>query len=42
MYLFCFRAAAYTKLFQHEQAVEDCKEALHLDPDYGKAYGRMG
>lgn len=37
-----FRAAAYTKLENHNQAISDCKEALRIDPTYGKAYGRMG
>lgn len=36
------RAAALSKLGKHEKAVKDCKEALDLDPKYGKAYGRMG
>jgi len=26
----------------HYAAVEDCKRAIDMDPNYGKAYGRMG
>lgn len=39
---FCNRAAAYSKLERHQDAVEDCKIALQMDPSYGKAFGRMG
>lgn len=39
---FCNRAAAYSKLEQHDKAVEDSKCAIQLDPNYGKAYGRLG
>lgn len=39
---FCNRAAAYSKLDRHRDAVEDCKVALQLDPSYSKAFGRMG
>jgi len=38
----CNRAAAYSKLNQHQNAVEDCKSALKIDPNYTKAHGRMG
>ncbi|CAB3990928.1 Small glutamine-rich tetratricopeptide repeat-containing beta [Paramuricea clavata] len=38
----CNRAAACSKLGKNEEAVKNCKEALELDPKYGKAYGRMG
>lgn len=38
----CNRAAAYSKLGNHQKAIEDCQKALSLDPNYGKAYGRMG
>ncbi|KAK3736600.1 hypothetical protein QZH41_006361 [Actinostola sp. cb2023] len=38
----CNRAAAYSKLAEHQKAVDDCKRALKLDPKYSKAYGRMG
>ncbi|XP_075985039.1 small glutamine-rich tetratricopeptide repeat-containing protein beta-like [Anticarsia gemmatalis] len=39
---FCNRAAAHFKLGQHEAAVADCMAALALQPDYGKAHGRLG
>lgn len=40
--LYCNRAAAYTRLSEHDKAVADCKLALVYNPQYGKAYGRMG
>jgi small glutamine-rich tetratricopeptide repeat-containing protein alpha len=39
---FCNRAAAYSKLEQHDLSIQDCRAALALDPQYAKAYGRMG
>jgi len=39
---FCNRAAAYGKVEQHDLAIQDCRTALALDPQYAKAYGRMG
>ena len=39
---FCNRAAAHSKLGNHQEAVEDCVTALEIDPTYSKAYGRMG
>lgn len=36
------RAAAYSKLNKHVKAIEDCEKALTIDPQYSKAYGRMG
>lgn len=36
------RAAAYSHLGMHEQAIEDCNMSISLKPDYGKAYGRLG
>lgn len=36
------RAAAYSQLNQHEQAVYDAKKALQVNPDYSKAYSRLG
>lgn len=39
---FCNRAAAHFKLGKHEAAVADCTAALALQPDYGKAHGRLG
>jgi len=39
---FCNRAAAYGKLDQHDLTIQDCRIALALDPQYAKAYARMG
>lgn len=37
-----FRAASHSKLNNHNAALEDCKRAIRFDPNYSKAYGRMG
>lgn len=39
---YCNRAAAHSKLNQHQAAINDCKKAIVIDPSYSKAYGRMG
>lgn len=39
---YCNRAAAHSKLNNHREAIEDCKRALEIEPQYSKAYGRMG
>ncbi|KPJ03423.1 Small glutamine-rich tetratricopeptide repeat-containing protein alpha [Papilio xuthus] len=39
---YCNRAAAHFKLGEHEAAIADCMEALVLQPNYGKAHGRLG
>lgn len=39
---FCNRAAAYCRLEQYDLAIQDCRTALALEPNYSKAYGRMG
>lgn len=39
---YCNRAAALSKLNNHEMALEDCRRAISYDPNYSKAYGRMG
>lgn len=39
---YCNRAAAYSRLNRHREALLDCKDAIRLDPSYGKAYGRLG
>jgi len=36
------RAAAYTSLRDHENAIEDCRKAVAIDPTYSKAYSRLG
>ncbi|ROL01532.1 Small glutamine-rich tetratricopeptide repeat-containing protein alpha [Anabarilius grahami] len=39
---YCNRAAAYSKLGNYAGAVQDCERAIGIDPNYSKAYGRMG
>lgn len=39
---YCNRAAAHSKLNQHQAAIDDCRKAISIDPGYSKAYGRMG
>jgi len=39
---YCNRAAAYTSMENYEEALQDCKKAISFDPDYSKAYSRMG
>jgi len=36
------RAAAYAKLKDNKNSILDCEKALRIDPQYSKAYGRMG
>lgn len=40
--LYCNRAAAYTCLKNYEDAIDDCKRSLALNPSYTKAYSRLG
>ncbi len=40
--VFYFRAAAYIKIQKFDQARDDCKAALSLNPSYARAYGRLG
>lgn len=35
------RAAASSKLGNHQAALRDCQESIEIDPNYSKAYGRM-
>lgn len=37
-----YSAAAYSKLNKHLDALNDCQSAIKLDPNYSKAYCRMG
>ena len=37
-----FRAAAYTQVGNYEAAIDDSNEAIRLDPNYSKAYSRLG
>lgn len=39
---YCNRAAAYSKLGELQKSIDDCKMSLRYDPNYGKAYGRLG
>ncbi len=39
---YCNRAAAYSKIADFTNSIEDCKNALKIDPSYGKAWGRLG
>lgn len=39
---YCNRAASSLNLGNADNCISDCKKALSLDPDYGKAHGRMG
>lgn len=41
-YYLCCRAVAFLKLQEYQKAIDDCERALELDPDYSKAYGRLG
>lgn len=36
------RAAAYMKIEKYQKALEDCTEAVRLNPKYAKVYMRMG
>lgn len=42
LFCVCCRAAAYSKLGNYAGAVQDCEQAIRIDPNYSKAYGRMG
>uniref|UniRef100_A0A0E0H829 Uncharacterized protein n=1 Tax=Oryza nivara TaxID=4536 RepID=A0A0E0H829_ORYNI len=39
---YCNRAAAYTLLNMFNEAVEDCLKSIEIDPNYSKAYSRLG
>ncbi|KAL0269839.1 UNVERIFIED_CONTAM: hypothetical protein PYX00_007438 [Menopon gallinae] len=39
---YCNRAAAHSRLNNHQATIEDCKAALKIEPTYSKAYGRLG
>merc|ERR1711953_1427148 len=41
-FFYCNRAAAYTSIENYEEALQDCKKAISFEPDYSKAYSRMG
>ncbi|GJY43384.1 small glutamine-rich tetratricopeptide repeat-containing protein [Tanacetum coccineum] len=39
---YCNRAAAYTQTSQHAEAIIDCQKSISIDPNYSKAYSRLG
>jgi len=39
---YCNRAAAHSKLNNHDKAIGDCDRAIQIDSNYSKAYGRKG
>ncbi|SPC62037.1 related to SGT2  len=39
---FSNRAAAFSQIGQHDQAIDDAKQASKIDPTFGKAYSRLG
>lgn len=39
---FCNRAAAYTHLKDYRNSVLDCERAIAINPNYSKAYSRLG
>lgn len=36
------RAAAYTQIHQYAEAVRDCLKSIDIDPNYSKAFSRLG
>ncbi|PRQ26537.1 putative acetyltransferase A, auxiliary subunit [Rosa chinensis] len=38
----CNRAAAYTQIHKYAEAVRDCLQSIEIDPNYSKAYSRLG
>ncbi|UTT88895.1 hypothetical protein NDA17_001616 [Ustilago hordei] len=39
---FSNRAAAFSQIGQHDQAIDDAEQASKIDPTFGKAYSRLG
>uniref|UniRef100_U5EPN8 Putative hsp70-interacting protein n=1 Tax=Corethrella appendiculata TaxID=1370023 RepID=U5EPN8_9DIPT len=39
---YCNRAAAFSRIGDYNKAADDCKMSLRYDPNYSKAYGRLG
>ncbi|XAR62798.1 hypothetical protein NMG60_11017678 [Bertholletia excelsa] len=39
---YCNRAAAYTQIYQYAEAIRDCDKAIEINPNYSKAYSRLG
>ena len=36
------RAAAYTQIHKYNEAIRDCLKSIEIDPNYSKAYSRLG
>ncbi|KNA17865.1 hypothetical protein SOVF_076070 [Spinacia oleracea] len=39
---YCNRAAAYTQMRKYDEAIKDCLKSIEIDPNYSKAYSRLG
>ncbi|KAL8059656.1 hypothetical protein ABFX02_03G101200 [Erythranthe guttata] len=39
---YCNRAAAYTQMHRYAEAVQDCLKSIEINPNYSKAYSRLG
>ncbi|KAF5189336.1 Small glutamine-rich tetratricopeptide repeat-containing protein alpha, partial [Thalictrum thalictroides] len=39
---YCNRAAAFTQIHKYIEAITDCKRSIEIDPNYSKAYSRLG
>ncbi|EOA20686.1 hypothetical protein CARUB_v10001000mg [Capsella rubella] len=39
---YCNRAAAYTQINRCSEAIKDCLKSIEIDPNYSKAYSRLG
>ncbi|XVE60332.1 hypothetical protein DITRI_Ditri05aG0120500 [Diplodiscus trichospermus] len=39
---YCNRAAAYTQIHKYNEAIKDCLKSIEIDPNYSKAYSRLG
>ncbi|GAV71978.1 TPR_2 domain-containing protein/TPR_11 domain-containing protein [Cephalotus follicularis] len=39
---YCNRAAAYTQINSYADAIRDCYKSVEIDPNYSKAYSRLG
>ncbi|XP_022976781.1 small glutamine-rich tetratricopeptide repeat-containing protein 2-like [Cucurbita maxima] len=39
---YCNRAAAYTQIQKYCEATRDCLKSIEIDPNYSKAYSRLG
>jgi small glutamine-rich tetratricopeptide repeat-containing protein alpha len=42
IFYFTSSAAAHNKLNNNDQALNDCFRSIEIDPNYSKAYGRLG